>query len=120
MPGPVWLASGSSFDAARREVPCKRPVRGRRLVRTLGCELRLWNERCAARTRNGFAQCKRILQACGELAEDSAKARRQLRRIAAELRRTGDERAGKQHAFANGMGFDWLDGRSGCRRSGHC
>jgi len=35
------------------------------------------------------------------------------------LRRTGDERAGKQHAFAKtAWGLIGFDGRSGCRRSG--
>src|SRR5690242_5824654 len=91
------------------------------LVRPLGRQLYLWNERCSARPRNRFARNTRILQARGQLAPQRSESGRKLWRIALELRRACNQGAGNQHRFANGLGTnrpagERRDGRSrGCQ-----
>src|ERR1700739_1164201 len=103
MSGTVWLAGRAPRGAARHEFFAEGSVQGRLVVRALGRELRLRDQRRAARGGNDFAERAGLLQARGELAESSTEAGRQLWRIAAQLSRPVVEGAGKQHAFTNGM-----------------
>src|SRR5579859_3809811 len=118
MPGAVWLEGRAPRGAARGEVFAQGSMQGRLVVRALGRELRLRNQRRAAGAGNDFAEHAGLLQARGELAESGAKAGRQLWRIATQLSRCVVEGAGKQHAFSDGVGIDWIAGRRGTRRSG--
>src|SRR5215467_10368529 len=119
MPGPIWVASGTSGGSARRGIPEERSMPGRFVVWALGRELRLWNQRRAARARNRFVECAGLLQAGGELAEIGAKGGRQLWRVPAQLPRGIDKGAGPQHAFADCVGIDWFAGWGGSWRFGN-
>src|SRR6185437_9414305 len=119
MPRPFRLACRTSCHSACREIPAKGSVRRWLLVRTLGRELRLRHQRCAASPRNRFAYGERILPARGELAARRPKSRRQLRRITLELHRSGHQGARKQYGFANRLGPDRLARRRRASRSGN-
>src|ERR1700735_3568260 len=110
------LACGSSDFAARDCFYPPRTDRRRLVVRPLGRELRLWHERCAARTGND-REINRPERAegCG-LAQVRAKFRRRLWRIDPFLLRRDPERKREEHRFANGVGTDWLARRSGAKR----
>src|SRR5580698_7016997 len=106
MPGTIRLACGAPRDSTRREVLAQRSVRRWLLVRTLGGELCLRNQRRAACSRNSFANRKRVLPARGEVAARGAKSRRQFWRILVELHRSDYQGARKQHGIANSLGPD--------------
>src|SRR5207253_5602926 len=75
---PVWLARGPSCDSTRREILVEGPIQRRFVVRALGRQLHLRNQRRAARTGNGFPDGARLLPARGGLAAHRAEGRRQL------------------------------------------
>ena len=85
MPGAVRVACGTSCGSEGREFSDEGSVERWVLVRTLGRELRLRNERRAARTGNGFADGAGLLRAGSRLAAAGTEGRWKLWRIAAEL-----------------------------------
>ncbi len=91
---------------------------GRRaVVRALGRELRLWNERRAARARNRGADGAGLLPARGRMAALGAKFRRRIRRIHRFLLRSGAQGQGREHGVPDRLGTDRIAGCSGCGRS---
>src|SRR5258707_11010799 len=117
MPRQVWLARGTSRDSASGEIFAERSIRRRFLVRPLGRQLRLWNERRIARLGNRFAARARLLPARRDLASHGAEGRRKLWRVSAKLRNAGNKRAGTEHTFADGLGFDRVARRRGSPRT---
>src|SRR5580765_5084818 len=113
MSGPLRLDRGASGDSAGVEIFAEGSVRRRIVVRALGRELRVRHQRRAAIAGNGVADGEGILPARGELAAVGAEGGWQLWRVAVELRQAGDQRAGKQHGVADGLGIDWIAGGGG-------
>src|SRR5438552_19073547 len=114
MSWPVWLASGPSCDSTRREILVEGPIQRRFVVRPLGRQLHLRNQRGVVRTGNGFADRARLLPARRGLAAHCAKGRRQLRGVACQLRNAVDERAGPEYGVAYRMGMDRIACSDGC------
>src|SRR5262249_11980772 len=97
-----------------RAVFAERSMQGWFVVRALGRELRLWYERRAARLGNGVALRAGLLPARGSLAPCDSAARRQLWRVAEELRSFVGQGPRAEHAFANGVGTDRTAGGGPC------
>ena len=84
--------------------------RGRAVVRALGRELRVWDQRRAAGAGNGGADRARILPARGGMAPLGAKFRWRIWRIHRFLLRSRAEGQGRQHGVPDGVGADRIAG----------
>ena len=118
MSGAFRLDRGRPDDPARGEIPVEGSRPRRLLVRALGCQLRLWHQRGFARDGNRIHDQQGFLPAGSRLAAHGTKARWQLRRIAAKLRRNYDQRPRPEHAIADRLGPNRHAGRSRNGRSG--
>src|ERR1700749_3794380 len=82
MPGTVWMAGGASVGTKGRGLFDERPEQGRIVVRALGRQLRVRDERGVASAGDGLVDGAGLLRARGELAAAGAEGRRKFWRVA--------------------------------------
>src|ERR1051326_6295870 len=120
MSWPLRMARGAPCSATGCKVFVQGSMRRRFLVPALGGQLRLRNQRRAARPRDCFSEWAGILPACGSVAQIRAEACGQLWGMAAELSRRIVERPGEQYAFTDRLGADQASCRGRSWRRSDC
>src|SRR5579862_6020331 len=117
MPRADGLAVDASSNRAGESLFAARAGEGWLVVRALGRELRIRNERRVAGARSSGAGLVARGTARGGMAAFDTECRRRFRRDCIVVLRPVAQGARKEHGVADGVGADWLAGCGQRRRS---